>query len=369
MLHGINSNDYHVPRVQLSCSLCTYKTFSQDILDDHMDSQHRGESQIQLSNGTPFDRGYVTISDDRSFQCNECGLMYATRGDLRQHVTKVHRCGIYAKMPAGGLSIRQRPFSSSLKNAQRASGNSTSPNKQQMRRRETVYRCSLCESKFQHTRAIERHLYDIHHIDPFDSEAMKNATIQDEEEVIDDQYDQLNQESMDANSSQNHQQDMHHRDEDEQMAIIQFRNQHHHADQSPLIVKIERGTSNESWLPLDCAHSSFPDGYDDFETADDFLTNKPTPRTRQLQKARRTMSKNSYDDPSCLESFTEKKDLSHQNSSYEAKDHYDDEIDYDNDHELETADTFVEMIEDDDSMVDDDRNTIIKYRSSTQKLT
>ena len=125
-----------------------------------------------------------------------------------------------------------------------------------MRRRETIYRCSLCESKFQHTRAIERHLYDIHHIDPFDSEAMKNATIQDEEEVADDQYDQLNQESMDASSSQNHQQDMHHRhhrDEDEQMAIIQFRNQHQHADQSPLIVKIERGTSNDMRLTRDCA--------------------------------------------------------------------------------------------------------------------
>lgn len=43
--HGLNNNgstDYNIPRVQLSCSLCTYKTFSQDILDDHMDSQHRG---------------------------------------------------------------------------------------------------------------------------------------------------------------------------------------------------------------------------------------------------------------------------------------------------------------------------------------
>lgn len=110
-------------------------------------------------------------------------------------------------------------------------------------------------------------------------------------------------------------------------------------------------------------HGFVADGYDDFETADDFLTNKPTPRTRQLQKARRTMSKNSYDDPSCLESFSEKKDFSHANSSY------DDDIDDDNDHELETADTFVEMIDDDDSMVDDERSTIIKYRSSTQTLT
>jgi hypothetical protein len=37
-----NNNFNNTPRVQLSCSLCTYKTFSQDILDDHMDSQHRG---------------------------------------------------------------------------------------------------------------------------------------------------------------------------------------------------------------------------------------------------------------------------------------------------------------------------------------
>ncbi len=45
MQHGVNNNNnnnFNTPRVQLSCSLCTYKTFSQDILDDHMDSQHRG---------------------------------------------------------------------------------------------------------------------------------------------------------------------------------------------------------------------------------------------------------------------------------------------------------------------------------------
>ena len=155
--------------------------------------------------------------------------MYATRGDLRQHVTKVHRCGIYAKMPAGGLSIRQRPYSSS-KNSQRSSTTSTSPMKEQMRRRETVYRCSLCRSKFSHIRAIERHHYDIHHIDPFDAEAMKNATSVNEEEIEEDEQ-PINQ----------MQQDVHHREEDEQMAIIQFRNQHQNSEQSPLIVKIERG--------------------------------------------------------------------------------------------------------------------------------
>jgi hypothetical protein len=41
--------------------LCTYKTFSQDILDDHMDSQHRGSLneciwrklfQVYQTNGT-----------------------------------------------------------------------------------------------------------------------------------------------------------------------------------------------------------------------------------------------------------------------------------------------------------------------------
>jgi hypothetical protein len=179
---------------------------------------------------------FLFFLDDRTFQCNECGLMYATRGDLRQHVTKVHRCGIYAKMPAGGLSIRQRPYSSS-KNSQRSSTTSTSPIKQQLRRRETVYRCSACRSKFPHIRAIERHHYDVHHIDPFDAEAMKNATIVDEEEV-EDEYEEQQQQQQHINQVQ---QDISHRDEDEQMAIIQFRNQHHNSDQSPLIVKIERG--------------------------------------------------------------------------------------------------------------------------------
>jgi hypothetical protein len=160
--------------------------------------------------------------------------MYATRGDLRQHVTKVHRCGVYAKMPAGGLSIRQRPYSSSSKNSQRSSTTSTSPIKQQMRRRETIYRCSICRNKFPHIRAIERHHYDVHHIDPFDGEAMKNATIIDEEE-IEDEYEQQQQQINEV------QQEINNRDEDEQMAIIQFRNQHQNAEQSPLIVKIERG--------------------------------------------------------------------------------------------------------------------------------
>ncbi len=105
----------------------------------------------------------------------------------------------------------------------------------------------------------------------------------------------------------------------------------------------------------------FLDGYDDFETADDYLSNKPTPRTRQLQRARRRSSKNSYDDSS----ITKKEYLN--NSNYDMKEHYDDEIDYDN--EGETADTFVEMIDDEDNMIDDNENNIIKYRSSTQKLT
>jgi hypothetical protein len=166
--------------------------------------------------------------------------MYATRGDLRQHVTKVHRCGIYAKMPAGGLSIRQRPYSSS-KNSQRLSNTSTSPIKQQLRRRETVYRCSVCRSKFSHVRAIERHHYDVHHIDPFDADGMKNATIVDEEEIEDDDEEQ--QQHMNQI-----QQEIPHRDEDEQMAIIQFRNQHHNAEQSPLIVKIERGLFDDLTL-------------------------------------------------------------------------------------------------------------------------
>ena len=190
---------------------------------------------LRISQRTLSQKDSLYVLDERTFQCNECGLMYATRGDLRQHVTKVHRCGIYAKMPAGGLSIRQRPYSSSLRNS-RSSSNSASPIKQQIRRRETVYRCTLCQSKFAHTRAIERHHYDVHHIDPFDTEAMKNATIVDEEEIEDEHEQQ--QQSMVVNQAQ---QDMRHRDEDEQMAIIQFRNQHQNAEQSPLIVKIERG--------------------------------------------------------------------------------------------------------------------------------
>ncbi|CAF4524850.1 unnamed protein product [Rotaria sp. Silwood1] len=329
--HGMNTNNnpnnnFNTPRIQLSCSLCTYKTFSQDILDDHMDSQHR---------------------DERTFQCNECGLMYATRGDLRQHVTKVHRCGIYAKMPAGGLSIRQRPYSSSLKNSQRSSNLSTSPIKQQMRRRETVYRCSICRNKFTHIRAIERHHYDIHHIDPFDTEAMKNATIIDEEDVEDDyeQQQQQQQQLIDINQVQ---QEMNHRDEDEQMAIIQFRNQNQNIDHSPLIVKIER------------------DGYDDFETADDYISNKPTPRARQLQKNRRRSSKSSYDDSSYMDSSINKKEYLH-NSNYDIKQQYDDDMYYEN--EAETADTFVEMIDDEDNIMDENDFNIIKYRSSSQKLT
>jgi protein-arginine kinase activator protein McsA len=41
-LHHANNQHFNVQRIQLNCSLCTFKTFSQDILDDHMDSQHRG---------------------------------------------------------------------------------------------------------------------------------------------------------------------------------------------------------------------------------------------------------------------------------------------------------------------------------------
>jgi hypothetical protein len=101
------------------------------------------------------------------------------------------------------------------------------------------------------------------------------------------------------------------------------------------------------------------DGYDNFETADDFLSNKPTPRTRQLQKARRRrLSKNSAD-----HSFSPKKDY----SNVDMKEQYDDYID-DDDYEYETGDTFVENIDDEENFLDDDNaNLIFKYRSSTQK--
>jgi len=107
--------------------------------------------------------------------------------------------------------------------------------------------------------------------------------------------------------------------------------------------------------------SFFVDGYDNFETADDFLSSKPTPRTRQLQKARRTLSKTSYDDLS----VTKKEFLN--NSNYDIKEQYDDYLE--DDQEYETGDTYVEHIDDDDNIIDDDSNLIFKYRSSTQKST
>jgi len=73
--------------------------------------------------------------------------------------------------------------------------------------------------------------------------------------------------------------------------------------------------------------------------------------------------KNSYDDSSIT-----KKEFLH-NSNYDMKERYDDDMEYDNDNEGETADTFVEMIDDEDNITDDNENNIIKYRSSTQKLT
>jgi hypothetical protein len=111
------------------------------------------------------------------------------------------------------------------------------------------------------------------------------------------------------------------------------------------------------------------DGYDNFETADDFLSNKPTPRTRQLQKARRTLSKNSYDNSYYPDSSVTKKEFLH-NSNYDMKEQYDDYLE--DDHEYETGDTFVENIDDDDDdnlIEDNDGNLTFKYRSSTQKST
>lgn len=105
--------------------------------------------------------------------------------------------------------------------------------------------------------------------------------------------------------------------------------------------------------------SFYIDGYDNFETADDFLSNKPTPRVRQLQKARRTFSRNSYDDSSIA-----KKEF----LNYDMKEQYDGYLD--DEHEYETGDTFVENIaDDDDDVIDDDPNLIFKCRSTTQKLT
>lgn len=105
----------------------------------------------------------------------------------------------------------------------------------------------------------------------------------------------------------------------------------------------------------------FSGSYDDFETADDLLTTKATPRARQLQQIHSGYSKHSFDD-----SITTKKESHH--SNYHLKEQYDDEMDYENDQEIETADTLVEMVDDDDSFVDEDQSSVIKYRSSTQKL-
>lgn len=50
-------------------------------------------------------------SDNQSYQCYECGLIYGTHRDLRQHVRKVHGREIDADRPAGGLPVRTRPYS------------------------------------------------------------------------------------------------------------------------------------------------------------------------------------------------------------------------------------------------------------------
>ncbi len=102
------------------------------------------------------------------------------------------------------------------------------------------------------------------------------------------------------------------------------------------------------------------DGYDNFETADDFLSNKPISHNRQLQKSHRRLSKKtSFDHITNI-----KKDFSND----DIKEQYDDYIEDDDDHEYETADIFVENIDDDENFIDDDNaNFIFKYRSSTQK--
>jgi hypothetical protein len=84
-----------------------------------------------------------------------------------------------------------------------------------------------------------------------------------------------------------------------------------------------------------------------------------------LQKARQRLSKNSYDDSSYLDTSVTKKEFLH-NSNYDMKEQYDDYIE----DELETGDTFVENIDDDDDNgIDDEKNLVFKCRSSTQKST
>lgn len=172
------NNHINTTRTQLNCTLCTFKTFSQSTFDEHIDSQHRGQLGYRSN---PIEK---IILDNRTYQCTECGLMCATRGDLRQHVIKVHNYGVDVNKRTGGLSIQPRSSSSISKNSQR----SFSPATKQI---------------------ITRH----HRIEPFDVDEMKTTTIEENK----------------PNS------------EEEQMAIIQFRNQQHKSEQSRLVIKIERG--------------------------------------------------------------------------------------------------------------------------------
>lgn len=97
----------NTPRVQLSSSLQKSETPSHNVLDKHGDSQHHG----QLCERSNSLEKIVFISlDNRTYQCYECGLIYATDRDLRQHVGKVHHRGVEAGRPAGGLSVRTRRY-------------------------------------------------------------------------------------------------------------------------------------------------------------------------------------------------------------------------------------------------------------------
>lgn len=64
--------------------------------------------------------------------------------------------------------------------------------------------------------------------------------------------------------------------------------------------------------------------------------------------------------------MTTKKDY-YNSSNYDMKDQYDEY--FDDEQEYETADTFVENIDDNDDGDDDNENFTFKYRSSTQKST
>ena len=196
--------------------------------------------------------------------------MYVTHKDLRQHVRKVHRHDIDAGRPAGGLSVRTKPY-------------------------------------------------------PFTS------TMKEDKEIIDNE----------ANPDE----EISNRRRGQQMAIIQFRNQHNDSKQSSLIVRIDQGSVFSSSVSISSRVRFHLDADDDLETADGFLSNKLTPNSRRFSQKEFSSCPN-------------------ENMNEQGDDHMET-----NDQEYEIGDAFVELIDDNLSLVDEDEtNLIFKSRSKTTTL-